>query len=218
MERNSYAESIAHLAESEGVFTTAQAKRLGIPRDALHDAFSSGRVERIMHGVYRLVGSGASYTDELVALWKLTAPKQFTHERIQPGNWDGVTAGGATAASLLEIGDFHLSPYRVYAPRRINSRNPSASFARRIIQREDVTFLHGLLVTRPERTVSDLVVDDEDFSLVADVLRDASHKFPEFDYPKLLGFLEEFYGEKRTQEIYQQLLFDAGISAESSTR
>lgn len=171
-----------------------------------------------MHGAYRLVGSGASYTDELVALWKLTAPKQFTHEHIQPGNWDGVTAGGATAASLLEISDFHLSPYRLYAPKRINSRNPSASFALRIIQRDEVVFIHGLLVTRPERTVSDLVIDDEDLSLIADVLRDASHKFPEFNYARLLGFLEDFYGEERAQEIYQQLLFDARISAESSTR
>ncbi len=145
-------------------------------------------------------------------MWKLTAPEKFTHERIQPSNWDGVTAGGATGSSLLEIRDFHLSPYRVYAPRRINSRNPSASFARRIIQRDEVMFIHGLLVTRPERTVSDLVADDEDLSLIADALRDASHKFPEFNYAKLLGFLEEFFGEERAQEIYQQLLFAAWIA------
>lgn len=33
----------------------------------------------------------------------------------------------------------------------------------------------GLPVTRPERIVFDLVLDDEDLSLVADVLREASY-------------------------------------------
>lgn len=42
--------AIALLSESEGVFTTAQAERMGVPRDALHDAVESGRLERIMRG------------------------------------------------------------------------------------------------------------------------------------------------------------------------
>ena len=38
MVRANHLEAIAQLSESEGVFTTAQAERMGIPRDALHDA------------------------------------------------------------------------------------------------------------------------------------------------------------------------------------
>lgn len=211
MSNSSHIEAIAELSESEGVFTTAQAARVGIPRDALHDAFESGRLERVMRGAYRMVGSGSSFTDELAAIWKLTAPAKFAHERMQVSDWDGIAVGGSTASALLEIGDLQLSPYRLYAPRRVNTRKLSASFARRAVGRDEVTFESGLPVTRPERTVFDLVADDEDLSLVADVLGDASKKYRDFDYGKLQGLLEGRCGERRGWEIFRGLMEDAGI-------
>ena len=176
MNKTNHREQIAILSESEGIFTTAQAERSGIPRDALHDAVESGCLERVLRGAYRMVGSGSSYTDELAAVWKLTDPARFSHERVQPDDWDGVVVGGSTAASLLEIGDFYLSPYRLYAPRRVNSRNPIARFSRREVERADVSFASGLPVTRPERTIADLVLDDEDSSPVADALREDDYR------------------------------------------
>lgn len=112
MSNSNHLEAIAQLSESEGVFTTAQAARMDIPRDALHDAVGSGRLERVMRGAYRMVGSGSSYMDELVAVWKLTASARFAHERMRVAEWDGIAVGGSTASSLLEFGDLHLSPYR----------------------------------------------------------------------------------------------------------
>ena len=163
------------LSASEGVFTTAQAARLGITRNALSQAVASGRAERIMHGAYRLAGSQSDFTDELAAIWKLTAPSAFTHERMQIENWDGIAIGGSTAASLQELGDFYLSPYRIYAPQRINSRVKSANFAIRKIDIEDVTWIKGLPVTRPERTLVDLCLDNEEWSLVEDTFNSASN-------------------------------------------
>ena len=163
------------LSASEGVFTTAQAARLGITRNALSQAVASGRAERIMHGAYRLAGSQSDFTDELAAIWKLTAPSAFTHERMQIENWDGIAIGGSTAASLQELGDFYLSPYRIYAPQRINSRVKSANFAVRKIDIEDVTWVKGLPVTRPERTLIDLCLDNEEWSLVEDAFNSASN-------------------------------------------
>ena len=163
------------LSASEGVFTTAQAARLGITRNALSHAVASGRAERIMHGAYRLAGSQSDFTDELAAIWKLTAPSAFTHERMQIENWDGIAIGGSTAASLQELGDFYLSPYRIYAPQRINSRVKSANFAVRKIDIEDVTWVKGLPVTRPERTLVDLCLDNEEWSLVEDAFNSASN-------------------------------------------
>ena len=110
-------------------------------------------------------------TDTLAAIWKLTDPARFTWER--QAEWDGVAVGGTTAASLQGIGDFFASPYRIYAPRRINSRLEAAAFAARAIDAEDVSWEQGLPLTRPERTLIDLRLDSEDPSLIADAYLDA---------------------------------------------
>ena len=212
MKKTEHISTIAELSESEGVFTTAQATRTGILRDALHDAAASGRIEQIAHGAYRLVGSGSEQTDELVAAWKLTAPDRFTHEKAQAGAWDGVAVGGATAASLLGIGDFHLSPYRIYAPRRINSRNKAASFAVRKVARDKVSFASSFPMATPERTVFDLVADDEDPSLVADALRSACAGGKPFDFNKLEALINGKYGKNKADQILTSLLADAGIA------
>ncbi len=110
-------------------------------------------------------------TDALAAIWKLTDPARFTWER--QAEWDGVAVGGTTAASLQGIGDFFASPYRIYAPRRINSRLEAAAFAARAINAEDASWEQGLPLTRPERTLIDLCLDSKDPSLIADAYRDA---------------------------------------------
>lgn len=212
MQKADHISSIAELSESEGIFTTAQAARMDIPRDALHDAVQSGRIERISRGAYRLIGSGSSQTDELAAIWKLTAPNRFTHERMRIEAWDGIAIGGTTAASLLGIGDFYLSPYFIYAPKRINSRNKAVNFAVRHVRRDEVFFKNGFPVTLPERTIFDLVVDNEDQSLVVDALRDACHNERSFDVNKLKMLLVTRYGQEKGNEIFASLLADAGIT------
>ena len=151
-----YANNIAaidELSASEGVFTTAQAQRLGISRNALSHACKVGRLERVAHGAYRLSGAPSSETDELAAIWKLTASTAFSWER--QAKWDGVAVGGSTAAWLLGIGDFHLSPYRIYAPERINSKIESARFGVRNVDEGDMAWMGGLPVTRAERTLAE---------------------------------------------------------------
>lgn len=87
-------------------------------------------------------GTQPRETDALAAIWKLTDPARFTWER--QAEWDGVAVGGTTAASLQGIGDFFASPYRIYAPRRINSRLEAAAFAARAIDAEDASWEQGL--------------------------------------------------------------------------
>ncbi len=214
MRYSNHIKAIAELAESEGVFTTAQAARMGIPRDALHDAVESGRLERVARGSYRLVGTGTRSTDELVAVWKQTRPSAYAHERMQPAAWDGVAVGGSTAASVMGLGDFYLSPYRIYVPKRFNSRNEAVRFSVRQIARDEVTFVEGLPITRPERTIFDLVVDGEDGSLVADALRDACRRSGGFDFQKLKSLLLSRFSEKRSSSIFEGLVVDAGASVE----
>lgn len=209
MVKRNHISAILELAESEGVFTTAQAGRLGIPRDALHDACASGLLERVAHGAYRLMGSGSTEADELVALWKLTSPKLFAHERL--AKWDGVYIGGSSAAYLNGMGDLHLSPYRIYSGKRINSRSPFARFSVRHVSRRDVSFERGIPITRPERTVFDLMLDREDPSLVADALRDAVFSSGGFDFARLEEMLAGKFGKAKGNSLLKALLADSGI-------
>ena len=182
---------MAELAQSEGgVFTAAQASRLGVSRDALSYTVKAGRAERVVRGAYRLVGTPPSELDLACALWKLTDPPRFAHERL--ASWDGVCVGGRTAAFALGIGDLHPYPCRIYAPRSIRTQQAGASTAVRRVDERDVTFRLGFPVTRSERTIVDLVLDGEDLSLVADVLRDAERRLAQpmdLDLSRLAGLL-----------------------------
>ena len=169
MNRRDYLSIMNELSASEGVFTTAQAMRLGIPRNVLAKAREAGKLVRIAHGAYRMAGTPASQLDELTAAWKLTDPAKMTHERVPVDAWDGIAVAGNTAASILGIGDFYLSPYRILAPRRINSRNVETRFGVRDISRNEVSFASGIPVTSIERTLVDP-------SLVEDALSDAREK------------------------------------------
>lgn len=116
MDRGDHMQATSKPSASERIFTTAQAKRLGVPRNALAKACAAGRLLRVMHGAYCMASVSSAETDELEVIWKLTAPSLFTHERVQPSAWDGIAAGGTTAASIHGIGDFYLSPYVLIAP------------------------------------------------------------------------------------------------------
>lgn len=171
MIRKNHIAKLNEISAAEGIFTAAQAGRLGITKNALSKAVSSGRAERITHGAYRLAGTQSQLFDELAAIWKLTNPAKFTTERAY--EWDGVVVGGSSAAALLDIGDFHLSPYRIYAQKRINSRNAAVRFGVRSINQDDVRWIKGMPVTSKERTIIDLCIDHEDPSLVTNAFRDA---------------------------------------------
>ncbi len=205
MNNRNHIATLNELSTTEGIFTTAQAARLGLPRNALSQAVRSGRAERVIHGAYRLAGAPSSFHDELTAIWKLTAPATFTYERMQPNNWDGIVVGGETAASMQDIGDFYLSPYRIYSPKRINSRIKDASFGVRVIDPKDVMWVEGLPVTRPERTILDLCLDDEDWSLVEDTFVDIK----DLDSVRLRELVSQQRKSKRVQEsisVIEELL------------
>ena len=181
MSNSNHMATITELAESEGgVFTAAQAARLGVPRDALSHAARAGRLERVVRGAYRVAGSPPSELDLAAALWKLTDPRRFAHERVSP--WDGTVIGGRTAAFALGIGDLRPYPCGIYAPRRLRTALADARTALRRVDERDVTFRLGFPVTRPERTVFDLVLDGEDLSLVCDALRDAQTRLARADF------------------------------------
>lgn len=198
MSRTDNISLIEELAASQnGVFTAAQAESFGIPRYALSYAAKAGRIERICHGAYRLKSSIDEGRDELAAIWMLTNPGAFAHDRI--ANHDGIIVCATTAAALHGIGDFFLSPYQIAVPKRFNSRNKIASYTVLKIPEEDITWLHGLPVTTIERTIKDLAESDEDQSLVADALIDAIDSYGSTSFN--IDRLEKIIGKEALQDI-----------------
>ena len=114
-------------------------------------------------------------------------------------SWDGVAVGGSTAAALNEIGDFYLTPIRMYSPQRIKTKNPIVHISTRHIEWEDVDFEHGFPVTRIERTVIDLVLDDEDLSLIRDAYYDAQDKG--FDFARLRSIVDGLPPRKKKKIV-----------------
>lgn len=192
--------------------TTAQAVRLGIPRDALAYAARSGRIERIAQGAYRLAATANDGLDELRAVWKLTAPSTFSYERSKAEGWDGIAVCGLTASYILGIGDFYVSLYHIAASRRLNSRRRNVHFVRADVAREDVVWLDGLPVTRLEVTIAMLVRLGEDPSLVADAFADAVRTYgsTSIDIRRAKALLGE--------RAFEQVLEDAGIGSKGPRR
>ena len=219
MSKTMHITTIAELARSEGgVFTAAQAARLGVPRDALSHATRAGTLERVVRGAYRMASAPAGELDLATALWKLTQPAAFAHERL--ASWDGVVVGGATAACALGFGDLHPYPCRMYAPRAIRSTLPEVSAAVRRVDERDVSFALGIPVTRSERTILDLVLDGEDPSLVADALADAARNLAQpkdFDISRLSKLFRESKGRWGAPAgTLDTLLTEAGVTSNGS--
>lgn len=196
--------AIEELAITEGgIFTSAQAARMGIPRYALSQAAAAGRIDRIYHGAYRLSSSASSELDHLRAAYKLTVPHAFSHERM--GAFDGVAICGRTAAYLFNIGDMHPTPWQIGVPKRFNSRMEGVQFRMMQLVEDDVIWFEGLPVTRIEPTIKRLIEDHEEESLVADAFIDAVRRYgaTTFDMDRL----EHELGRKTTES----LLTAAGI-------
>lgn len=115
---------------------------------------------------------------------------------------------GTTAANLQQMGDFYLSPYRMTAPMRINTRNESLSFAKREIAEQDIVWLDGLPVTKPERTLVDLCLDCEDPSLIIDAYNDALGRG--LDIQRLKDLVEENSKTAKRRELMAPLLIALG--------
>lgn len=189
---------IVNLALSEGgVFTAAQAARLNIPSYALTYAVKAGAVERLRHGAYRLSSTLDDGLDDLRALYKLTSPSKWTHERI--ASFDGVAVSDETAAYIWGIGEFYASPYVFAVPKRFNSRGKDARYCVQKLGTDDVFWQSGIPITRIERTLSNLYEHHEDLSLLAHAFIDAVNTYGSTKFDMRL--LARLMGGRGTTEL-----------------
>lgn len=164
------------LAASQwGLFTTAQARELGIQRNQISRMVDSLRVEPVCYGVYRFIAGEESPLSDVKAAWLSAYPKETAAARFSTKPYDAVVAG-RTAAHALGAGDFQPSPYTFIVDRRKQTSRDAIRFLQCKLDEEDVILDAEVPTTSFERTVYDLLRLDEDPDNVDKFMQDAARK------------------------------------------
>lgn len=153
-----------------GLVTTTQAERVGVSRKQLSRMASSGALERVAQGVYRMAGAPPQDHEAIYATW--LALGGATNPRTESGV-ASVVAAGVTAAVVHGLGDFFLDRFDFMVPARRGTRLPGVRLRVRHLAADEVAPVAGLPTLTVERTIADLVDLRLDRSLVAGVVRDA---------------------------------------------
>ena len=136
-------EQLYSIAEAQGgYFTAAQAREAGFSYERLSDHRKTGRFERVVHGIYRLVQFPSSRFEDLYVAWLRTGPKSaISHE---------------SALALYDLSDVIPRAIHVTVPRTASRRRKGIRLHTNRLGPDDVTRREGLPVTTPARTVADV--------------------------------------------------------------
>ncbi len=163
---------LGHLAERRwGMFTTAQAEAVGVSRKQLVRMTTSGVLERLAQGVYRMTGTPPQDHENIYATW--LALGGATSQPTEAGA-PALVAAGVTAAMVHEIGDFFLDGIDFIVGSRKTTRLPDVRLRILPLTPADATSVNGLPTLTVERTITDLLTLGTDTSLIDDALREAA--------------------------------------------
>jgi predicted transcriptional regulator of viral defense system len=164
-------------ADQWGLVTRRQAEGAGVSATTFRRLASSGRLERLAHGVYHLPGAPTPDHPDLRAAWLQLEPEIPAWQRTPE---QGV-ASHRSAASLYGLGELPADRHEFTLPVRRQSRRADVRLHHRSVGSEQWIWLNGLPVTRPARIVSDLLWDREDPTAVAQLLAEAARQ--NLDHP-----------------------------------
>ncbi len=168
------------IAEGQwGLVTRQQGEKVaGIPPATFARMAADGSVlQRVAHGVYRLVGTPLPDHLDLRAAWLQLAPATLAWNR-KP---DQGVVSHRSAAALYGIGHLPADEHHFTLSKRRQSRRPDVRLHQRMITDDEWIDLRGLLMTRPARIASDQLYDNEDPEAVAQLIADAIRAV--YDYP-----------------------------------
>jgi predicted transcriptional regulator of viral defense system len=198
-------------AERWGMFTTAQAHKIGISRKTLSGLAASGGILRVGHGVYRMAGAPETELEYLYVPWLALGGATL------PPSTTGVPAvvvAGESAAITHGIGDWFPGTREFVIPSRRTTRLHDVRLRVRSLEPADVMHVDGLPALTVERTVADLVEQWIDRSLIIDALADAGAQGKLVSPRKLGSHLEPLaraHGADSGTALANQLLEGAGI-------
>ncbi|WP_083933902.1 type IV toxin-antitoxin system AbiEi family antitoxin domain-containing protein [Kribbella catacumbae] len=162
--------TVAAIADEQwGLVTTAQARTAGVSAQSMARLAEDGVLERVTHGVYRVVGASSSL-DELRAAWLALAPEQLVADRLR--NPDAVLSH-RSAARYHQLGDLDADRFEFTVAVRKQSKRPDVRFHREALAPNDWQITSGLPVTTIAKTISDLAKTHTDGGHLGGVVRDA---------------------------------------------
>lgn len=158
-------------AEQWGLVTTAQARALGVPAQAMARLTERGSLERMTHGVYRVAGAPAEPLDSLRVAWLTLDPARRASQRVRDTRPEVVSH--RSAANLHGLGDLESDMHEFITSTRKQTRRDDIRLHRSHLAPDDWTVVDGLPVTTVARTVADLAASRVDGGHLAKVVRDA---------------------------------------------
>lgn len=209
---------VARIAEmQDGLVTTRQAVRVGVPRLSLARLAESEDLERLTHGVYRVRGADEDEYTGLRAAWLAADPGRTAAERAADLGHP-VVVSHRSAAAVHGIGNMYADRHELTAPVRKQSRREDVTIRRAEVPRSDITISRGMLVTTIERTLADLARTEPELGDVADALADA-HRRGAVDLKALAPMLDSAarrHGARNGGELLERMLELRGLDAKST--
>jgi len=148
------------------LFTTDQAQRVGCSRQLLDKYLRSGKVQKVMRGVYRLTRSPRSENEGLVAIWlRLGGQAVFSH----------TTALALHRLSTALPEKAHITLPETWRRRRVRFP-PDVLVHHAPVPRKDCMQIGPIWVTTVERTIADCVAASVDPDIVREAIRDARER------------------------------------------
>ena len=148
-------EALASLAEGQwGMFTTAQAEILGVPRTDVARLVRRQLARRLRQGVHMMPGVPSSPFEDIRAEWLATDPARTAGERRDDA--EPVIVSHESAALIHGMGDLPPGGVHLTSARRLQSRQQWVTIHRRHITDREYEWFEGLPVTTPRRTLEDL--------------------------------------------------------------
>ncbi|HXZ77228.1 MAG TPA: type IV toxin-antitoxin system AbiEi family antitoxin domain-containing protein [Streptosporangiaceae bacterium] len=182
MPRYSTLHRLAKIAEDQwGLVTRRQAERADVSQATLQRLATTGVLDRVAQGVYRLTGAPPPDHLELRAAWLQLAPEVPAWERTPE---QGIVSY-RSAAALYGLGHLPADRHEFTLPVRRQSRRKDVRLHHRSVSPSEWIVLHGMPVTRPSRVAADLLADKEDPEAVAQVIADAIRSI--YDYPGMFA-------------------------------
>lgn len=141
-------ENLAELASVHaGCFTTAEASKAGVSRRVLSHHASTGTLERLEYGIYRLAMYPAQRLEDLivVSLWA----------------GEGAAISHESALVVYDLGDAMPAVVHVTVPRRLRGRRSGVIVHQTPLSSSETVIVDAVPVTSVERTIRDLAAGGE---------------------------------------------------------